>query len=179
MESTAPLVAGGLALAYFMMNGSAAQNKAENAKRIDKMIKERVAVEQIEEMIKTKGEPDVVKFTDEAPASEIGRIETVSTPDVAKKMALPANFSVFTAAFDNKKADLITSLASQKVQIDNQRVKTLLNKAVKEKTVIDDSLKPKNELADGTEAAFPWGYSVPRMIGADLIKGEKAKTFVL
>ena len=151
MSTTIPLVAVGLGVAYMMI-----QPKKRDPKEIDRLIKERVAIEEIENMIKKKGDPAMVKFMD-TPASQAPAIESIYTPEVATKM--PMKGGGWDTAFDMDQGVALISPPASKVVVGQ------IKKKVEAKPVIDDSLMPFNELADGTESAFPFGYAVPMMMG--------------
>lgn len=155
MSTTIPLVAVGLGVAYMMI-----QPKKRDPKEIDRLIKERVAIEEIESMIKKKGDPAMVKFMD-TPASQAPAIDSIYTPEVATKMNI-ADMG-WDKTFDTEDYEFL-SPPGEKLFVRPEKPKP------KPKQTIDDSLMPFNELADGTESAFLFGYDVPTMMGGKIEK---------
>ena len=157
MSTSVPLIAVGLGAVYLMLQSGRPKRFPEH---IEKQIADRVAIEEIEEMIKKKGNPEMLKFMD-TPASIAPAIESVYTPEVAGKMSI-ADMG-WDKTFDTEDYEFL-SPPGKKLFVRPEKPKP------KPKQTIDDSLKPVDELADGTESAYPIGYSGAPMMNWDYSK---------
>jgi hypothetical protein len=162
MSTSVPLIAVGLGAVYLMLQSGRPKRFPEH---IEKQIADRVAIEEIEEMIKKKSDPEMLKFMD-TPASIAPAIESVYTPEVATKML------VFGGSGSDMGYEIPQDMGFGKKQKERIEPAGKKQEAKIESVTarIDDSLKPVDELADGTESAFPVGYSGAPMMNWDYSK---------
>jgi len=138
MSSTLPVVAIGLGLVYYTMQGGK-EGKAKVDKMREEQIKQRVAINEVEEERKTKRDADVVKLID-APANNNDYPSFITNLfDKAQKMIVDSGLPF---SFDTS-SKIVGSGGAKQIQKSAEALPSKI-------------LPAKNELDDGTQSSMDW-----------------------